>query len=457
MAAGVVSVPVILFYFVFAGAKKMKTFSFKRFDAFYACASVGVRYFIYFIKAFWSVILLVAGGVFLFLDDIVSSIKSTPHPALVYTIFAFLIMGIVLAGWTLIKLFFYDSFARKWRRSDSSQYATLVNGLSHAMPYKEAFGLLVSYVENPLNHHRNELQRQVEHAEKEIGERLSFPGFIAGALVGIGLVGTFIGLLGALEDLGKLFAALTGGGDNSDPTAMFSAMLVQLQAPMKSMGTAFVASLYGLLGSLILGAVVLSVGKTATTLLGRVHDTAFDTFDKLSMNYAALQVVNEKTQVSDSEMVQLVMIKDDLLSKFFNVTQQLSAVTEAMTATAKALNERNLIDKKFTTVLSSGSHWIDSWQQINEQLTSLRSEQQGQNTKLLLSNNDILKAINTSSEKMALFNTLLAEALDASEGKVFSVGNEVSMILDGLNACRYSFEGVSAKLRTIVSMSVDRD
>lgn len=435
----------------------MKFVSPKKFDTFCEYVNIGLKYFTYFLKAFWSVILLVAGGFFLFLDEIISSIKSTPHPALVYTIFGFLIMGILLSGWTLIKLFHYDSFSRKWRRSDESAYSSLVAGLSHHMPYKDAFGILVDYVENPLNHHRSELERQVDHAEKEISERLLFPGFVAGALVGIGLVGTFIGLLGALDDLGKLFAALTGGGDNSDPTAMFSAMLVQLQAPMKSMGTAFVASLYGLLGSLILGAVVLSVGKTATTLLGQVHDTAFDTFDKLSMNYAALQVINEKAPVSDSEMVQLVMIKDDLLSKFFNVTQQLSVVTEAMNGVAQALNERNHIDKKFTTILSSGSHWIDSWQQINEQLTSLRAEQQKQSTQLLLSNNDMLNGINASGEKITLLNTLLIEALEISTRKYNLTGNEISLLLEGLNACRYSFEDVSSKLRSVVSLSVDRD
>lgn len=435
----------------------MITFSLKRISFFYASISIAFKYFIYLFKALWSVILLMSGGILFFLDDIISSIKSTPHPALVYLIFGFLIMGIFLSTWTLIKLFAYDSFARKWRRSDESEYSKLVNALPNHMPYKDSFGILVDYVKNPLNHHRTELQRQVDHAEKEITETLSFPGFIAGALVGIGLVGTFIGLLGALSDLGKLFAALTGGGDSNDPTAMFTAMLVQLQAPMKSMGTAFVASLYGLLGSLILGAVVLSVGKTATTLLGRVHDTAFDTFDKLSMSYAALQVHNEKTPVSDSEMVQLVMIKDDLLSKFFNVTQQLSAITEAMTATAQALNERNHIDKKFTTVLSSGTHWIDSWQQINEQLTNLRTEQQQQNTQLLLSNHDILTGINASGEKMALLNVLLSETLEAAGNKSTLVGNEISLILEGLNSCRYAFEDISSKLRTIISLSVDRD
>ncbi|WP_458773762.1 hypothetical protein, partial [Citrobacter portucalensis] len=115
------------------------------------------------------------------------------------------------------------------------------------------------------------------------------------------------------------------------------------------------------------------------------------------------------------------------------------------------------IDKKFTTILSSGTHWIDSWQQINEQLTSLRAEQQRQNTQLLLSNNDILTGINASGEKMVLLNTLLIETLETAGNKSNFARNELSLILEGLNACRYSFEDVSSKLRTIVSLSVDRD
>lgn len=417
---------------------------------------IRLNYIIYFLKAFWSFIAVILGGCLLFLDSIVSSIKSTPHPSLVYTIFFFLIVGVLISGWTLVKLFIYDSFARKWSASDEADYATLAQKLAPGMPYKDAFSLLVDYVYSPLKHHRNELQRQIEHAEKEIGERLSFPGFIAGALVGIGLVGTFIGLLGALDDLGKLFAALTGGSENSDPTAMFSAMLVQLQAPMKSMGTAFVASLYGLLGSLILGAVVLSVNKTATTLLGRVHDTIFDTFDKLSSEHEDSWNMNYKMPLESTESNQLKKMKDELLQRFSSATEELSEVTKAMTSTSQALKERNHIDKKFTTVLSSGAHWVDSWQQINEQLTSLRAELQMQNTQLLMSNNEIVNSVSVVGERIATLNKLMLDKMEKPNENFNRTEGEVALILDSLNACRFSFEDVSSKLRSIISLSVDK-
>jgi hypothetical protein len=94
------------------------------------------------------------------------------------------------------------------------------------------------------------------------------PNFIAGSLVGLGLVGTFVGLLGTLEDLGAVFGSLGGAGDSgANPTAVFADMVQKLQDPMRGMGTAFVTSLYGLLGSLVVGLCALTVGKTGNTVI----------------------------------------------------------------------------------------------------------------------------------------------------------------------------------------------
>jgi LysM repeat protein len=94
---------------------------------------------------------------------------------------------------------------------------------------------------------------------------------LSGSLVGLGLVGTFIGLLQTLHELSGVFAAL-GGGSGSDSGAMFSTMIVKLQGPMQGMGTAFVASLYGLLGSLVIGLTVSSVKSAGERLFRDVRE-----------------------------------------------------------------------------------------------------------------------------------------------------------------------------------------
>jgi hypothetical protein len=93
-------------------------------------------------------------------------------------------------------------------------------------------------------------------------EALSFPNFLSGALVGLGLVGTFIGLLGALGDIAELISGLSVMGSQSgNMIELFAHLVQQLQNPMKSMATAFVASLYGLLGSMTLGFMLIAQRK----------------------------------------------------------------------------------------------------------------------------------------------------------------------------------------------------
>jgi hypothetical protein len=86
------------------------------------------------------------------------------------------------------------------------------------------------------------------------------------------LVGTFIGLLGTLEDLGKLFGALVQtSSTNANPAEIFTDMVRRLQDPMRGMGTAFVASLYGLFGSLLLGLQILAVEKVGHSLSNQLR------------------------------------------------------------------------------------------------------------------------------------------------------------------------------------------
>lgn len=95
--------------------------------------------------------------------------------------------------------------------------------------------------------------------------KLQFPNFLAGSLVGIGLIGTFVGLLGALNDLSNLFGSMNlAGSDSGNPLAGLATMVDQLQNPMKGMGTAFVTSLYGLVGSLLLALSVLIINRTVS-------------------------------------------------------------------------------------------------------------------------------------------------------------------------------------------------
>lgn len=115
------------------------------------------------------------------------------------------------------------------------------------------------------------LDAELSALRERLAGRLTAPNYLAGSLIGLGLVGTFLGLISTLGDLGRLFDSLLGADRaGMNPTDMFADMVRRLQEPMRGMGTAFVSSLFGLVASLLLGLNALTVSRTGS----RVADDA---------------------------------------------------------------------------------------------------------------------------------------------------------------------------------------
>jgi hypothetical protein len=117
------------------------------------------------------------------------------------------------------------------------------------------------------------LDGEVAALRERVGARMTVPNYLAGMLVGLGLIGTFVGLIATLSDLGGLFEALTAASrQDVNPTELFANMVRRMQEPMRGMGTAFVSSLFGLVASLVLGLSALAAARTGGRLWQRVAD-----------------------------------------------------------------------------------------------------------------------------------------------------------------------------------------
>lgn len=226
----------------------------------------------HWIRAFWPVVVVVVVGLSVFREAVVESIESTPHPALVYGIFGVMFAAVMLSGVVLLRFVREESLLLRLQQvPEAARLACLQTVRWHA-PVLPVCRAIVDEegrrTETQLAAIEHELYAYQDHQTSA----LVLPGYLSGALVGLGLVGTFIGLLGTLADLAGLFSAMGQlGGQDSDPVAMFTDMLNKLQAPMRSMGTAFVASLYGLLSSLVLGLVIYSVKRSGLTVISEVR------------------------------------------------------------------------------------------------------------------------------------------------------------------------------------------
>ncbi len=123
--------------------------------------------------------------------------------------------------------------------------------------------------------------------------------FLVGLMVGLGLLGTFIGLLQTLvatSDLIGTIAAGAGGGGKMEEE--FAKIVGGLQKPLTAMGTAFSASMFGLVGSILLGFQLVIVRKCATDFVEVVRS------DVLSM--AEASTVNKEVEITERFLASLL-------------------------------------------------------------------------------------------------------------------------------------------------------
>jgi hypothetical protein len=198
---------------------------------------------------------------------------------LVYLIISAYAFGVVLVVLAMRRYAAEGALLTRWRAAAPVAREAMVADGRAASAARPLYLALMSPEPSDPGMRQSRLDRELDELRERLAEVQAFPNFVIGGLVGLGLFGTFVGLIGTLEDLGKLFQALMTTGDkNVNPVDVFADMVRRLQAPMASMATAFVTSLYGLGGSLMLGLATLMAGKVAGRLvdeyaeLVRVHE-----------------------------------------------------------------------------------------------------------------------------------------------------------------------------------------
>ncbi len=102
------------------------------------------------------------------------------------------------------------------------------------------------------------LRTVLDGIRSRLDESREISRYMIGLLIFLGLLGTFWGLLGTIEAVGRVIGGLeVGQGDFAE---VFAELKSGLMAPLNSMGTAFSSSLFGLGGSLVLGFLDIQAG-----------------------------------------------------------------------------------------------------------------------------------------------------------------------------------------------------
>jgi len=103
--------------------------------------------------------------------------------------------------------------------------------------------------------------------------------YVVGLMVALGLFGTFIGLLDTLVSAADVLSVVGKNRGADDMMGVFSQMINALRAPLVSMGTAFSASMFGLVGSIVMGLMVVLLSRQADVMLEQTRAALFSISD----------------------------------------------------------------------------------------------------------------------------------------------------------------------------------
>ncbi|WP_353245830.1 hypothetical protein [Limnohabitans sp.] len=239
---------------------------------------------------------LVFLGAFVFWDAIISTVEGNPHPQINYIIFFLVVVGcyqMLSHVWRINK---EGALFRKYRHmvesgiSDEELDQSLadIQKKHDIVPMMQLIQALRDQDLTPVQHAA--IESEMARFSARQNRRLMMSQFMGGLMVGMGLLGTFIGLLGALAEIGKLIGSFDLGSGMVDPVAAISELVARLTAPMQAMGVAFSASLFGVLGSLIMGVLSVGVRSASSDLVSFVQSDTSLMIDITHANKDAAQV-----------------------------------------------------------------------------------------------------------------------------------------------------------------------
>lgn len=278
-------------------------------------------------------------------------------PILTRTIFGVFFLGMGIT---------YVNFARLVREEHRLDHALRLSVDEHATPWSLAEALPSSGVRERLlgilarperAHEGDPVSREALESRESI--HAGWARYVTSVLTMLGLVGTFLGLMVAIEAMRTLLSL-------QDQDAFFSGVVGALQG----MGTAFSTSLAGVFGAVVLGFEQLLLHQAQLSFLTRI-----DLFTERWVVPRA-EVKEEVTGLA----VELHRFREDLKSWRVDAATagaDLRAAAEALSSRTGALAETS------AAVLSALRGRDEAWRKVEEEIEALRRLAEHENRSLL--------------------------------------------------------------------------
>ncbi|MDY7578541.1 biopolymer transporter ExbB [Herbaspirillum sp. RTI4] len=221
----------------------------------------------YFLAAIPSLFLLLGGT--MFSGFVLHAIHINPVLNLFIIAVAIFGVGLIVyniytANWEYDKLMLFHSRAAAGETMEDLVQDPIFAGSEIAkvlVSVASTKGRLTSRIE------QETIERSLSELHAHLEAQMEFPQYLTGFMIALGLLGTFIGLLETLVSTADLIDGFGKASQGADMDASFIHLVADLQKPLASMGTAFSASMFGLIGSLALGLTLICLRGAGKRLL----------------------------------------------------------------------------------------------------------------------------------------------------------------------------------------------
>ena len=276
--------------------------------------------------------------------------------------------------------------------------------------------------------HSSAMEPELEALEQYLDKKQELSQFLVGLMVGLGLLGTFIGLLETLVQTSALIGTIAksaGGGGNMEEE--FAKIVGGLQGPLTAMGTAFSASMFGLIGSIMLGFQMVIVRKAAQDFIEEVRTEVLSLAEKSTVN----------AQVEITERFLSTLFADILLAHkqtstgLASVISRLDELVPAVKVAATTAAELAIRVKSQERVLEQTSSTVGGVAKVVPIMSSLAASSAAILTKTTSSNERM--------EEMLTFlprQTAMLEEVQQALVRVDTLSREVSSLRGTTGALR---------------------
>jgi hypothetical protein len=266
-----------------------------------------------------------------------------------------------------------------------------------------------------------------------LNSRQELAQFLVGFLVALGLMGTFIGILETLIEIGNMIGGFATS-DMQDIDKSFMALISDLTKPLKGMGTAFSASMFGLLGSLCLGLTMVAVRRCTEEFLTDLRQS----INQLTKDRRTSKAERNGTAgVPDRRADDLIRHQRDaknlfhqgleaqvrVMQKLDTLEQRLGELSSAMLKQVEGVSETN-------SLLKDSSVPRQTAEQFMGQIKVLATTATENRTNLA----SLLPALSGVTQKLGSFSDTLLQQREQMQQTMLSAAGSQDMIRNALTS-----------------------